>query len=435
MPTKFAYEAEIQAIRYVSKRKDKVILATLVPDWFSETPRNLVIAWLKNESLLSRTNLETYSAEQSLPFGQFFPSLDIIFGEPRDEPFEDTIKILEVKYSQRKLESVMKQITTVLFETDPMESAMKINDLIMQLTVNSRVQIRRIGDNISDEPVDLIKFSDSRRPKLNKLLIGRKNMIVIGGDSGMHKSNQAIDIIDAAVEHNVIELKNPNFIGQLFSKEMDYEEVEDRLVAKKMGWPLEDVTTKKGKWDKGKVDDYFQDPTKLKYIRDNFLVLGPEEFHNESDIIRSLVQTKASIWSLDFLQYYAQMASGNNASEQNVNVMRAIAFSKAIVQLTKTLGVIVSMVKKKAESRLSHFPRLDDLEWSGLTKQLAHSIGMCFWPYKIDQRKEKYVYFLSWQKVRKNDLFNEMLVLDPTIAKFTPMGIKDAAAWEYLREM
>lgn len=434
MPSKYSESAEVQIIRFIAHTKDVTKLAMLVPDWFSELHKNLVIAWKSNNSLLSRTNLETYATEHNISFGNFFPETSTIFTPPRDEEFDDTVKILEVKYSQRKLEALMKEIDSTLYENDPMEAAIKINDLITKMSSNSKTIVRKIGTDLQDENPALINFGP-RRPGVNRTLPARKNVLVIGGDSGHHKSNNVIDMLDAVTEYNVIQLQNSNFNVDFFSKEMDYEEVEDRIISKKMAWPLEDVTKRNGKWDKAMVEDYLQDPMKLKYIRDNIRIISPDQFHNESDIIRFLVQSKADVWALDFLQYYAQMSANNDPTQQNVNVMRAIAYSKAIVQMTKSLAIVVSMIKKKAESRLTHFPRLDDLEWSGLTKQLAHAVGMCFWPYKVDQRKEKYIYFVSWQKVRKNDLFNEMLVVKPEIAEFKPMGLKDAQSWQYLAEM
>jgi replicative DNA helicase len=113
------------------------------------------------------------------------------------------------------------------------------------------------------------------------------------------------------------------------------------------------------------------------------------------------------------------MSAGNNAEMQNKNVMEAIATIKILTEVTNSLGIVLSQLRKKNDNRQTHFPRVDDLEWSGLTKQISDVVGLCFWAWKINSdTAQMNWYTVSWQKVRDADPFNEVLWVMPEICDF-----------------
>jgi replicative DNA helicase len=157
--------------------------------------------------------------------------------------------------------------------------------------------------------------------------------------------------------------------------------------------------------------------TKYPYLEQNFIIVDGTKFRNATDVSRIINTFRPTVWGLDYIQYFAQISAGN-ALEQNRNVMEVMATMKVLTETTDSLGIMLSQLRKKDKNSLIHFPRVDDLEWSGLIKQLSRNIGICFWPYKIKQTADINWFTVSWQKVRYGKLFNEVFKVYPEYCNF-----------------
>lgn len=407
-------EAELTVLRYLCQNYSASYLSLIKSEWFykaehkaiyraiSDTPHKITYPELSNyiQSKYHGINIDVWLKKD------LFSSELVEEGE-----VGICIDIIEEKYRLRKLEEKLISIHDTMFQST---IASVETDLITYFHANStnKEPTTSLDENFEEENNDLILFDD-KRPALNRLSLLRDTVVTIGGDSSHHKTNQLIDILINALLANYP--KNPDFKVMMFSGEMSWRRIRDRIYAKMLHIPLKDITSRNIKVHE--VKELFR--IGFPQLISNFILIRPDQFRTVNDLSRLVIQYKPDVWGLDFLQYFAQMSAGNNAEQQNKNVMEAIATIKILVEVTHSLGIVLSQLRKKSDQRAVHFPRIDDLEWSGLTKQISDVVGLCFWPYKI--RPETATmdwYTVSWQKVRDADPFNEVLSVEPQYCDF-----------------
>lgn len=429
-------KAELIVLSNVIFYEDIRTLGILNADWFSEDMRHVVMILKKDTRNFSRVNFEM--AYKSLPDAArrveaVYGSVDVLFSiYDATYKVSDAVKLLETKYIQFKIAQELDQVKAIIYNEEPSKIILRLNEFFAKIPTGQN-KVRKVSQNLKEVNETLIWLS-KHRPLIQKTIPARKNLLVIGGDSGMHKTNQAIDFLLDSIKANLCIDENPALMdlvksqklvekpdwkAALFEKEMDWEETRDRVIAKAFKIPFADVTMRKGLFDLGRINEGLKG--EYSWIDNNLCIIGPEDFNTEADIIRFITENKIDIWALDYVQLFAQSNPNAGTKEMNPLVMQTIAFAKICVQLTNTYGILVSQVRKKDERRLTHFPRLDDLEWSGVIKHLAHVVAMCFWPHRIDTNKPSDVYILSYQKVRKQDMYSEFLKVDAPIGNFTPM--------------
>lgn len=397
------------------------MLGSVNVNWFSPASQHIIIILQSDTKNLSRVYLEMELSK--LPdrskeeLKATFGTQDKLF-EPVDTTYKpnEAMKFLETRHIQEQMSLELSEIQKHIFDNDPAKTILHIVEYFNKIPTGLS-KARRISSNLSKTNETLITLSTTR-PLLQKTIPAKKNLMVIGGDSGMQKTNQALCILIDAIKANII--TDPNFKVIFFSKEMDWDEARDRVLAIVLDIPFDDVTNRKGKFDLGKTNELLA--SDLRWVDENFVLVAPEEFNTEADIIRFITENSATVWALDFVQLFAQVGAGNKLMEMNPLVMKTIAFAKICVQLTNTYGILLSQVRKKDERRLTHFPRMDDLEWSGAIKHLAHVVMMVFWPYRIKQEESiMHIFISSYQKVRKNNMASEFQHSNPANCSFSPM--------------
>ena len=132
---------------------------------------------------------------------------------------------------------------------------------------------------------------------------------------------------------------------------MSWGRIRDRIFAKLLH--IEHDKIKRRQIRVHEVLDLYK--TDFPQIESNFILIDPKQFRTVSDLSRLIIQYKPDIWGLDFLQYFAQMSAGNNAEMQNKNVMEAIATIKILTEVTNSLGIVLSQLRKKNDQRQTHF--------------------------------------------------------------------------------
>lgn len=412
------HEAELTILKYLCTKHDPAYLVLIQPKWFHSPVHRAVFEVLRQ-----------YGASRKLTYAELSNHLQAVhpetpvdvwaktelFKENDIEPGEVAIctDIIEEKWKLRELESKLMDVHARMFTGSLIDVHTELIAYFHQNAVKKEL-IKSLDEDFESENKDLIEFG-STRPALNKLGALKNTVITIGGDSSHHKTNQLLDILIRALLHNYP--KNPDFKVMLFSGEMSWSRIRDRIFAKMLQIELEKVTRRHVQ--PHQIVGEFQE--KYPALVSNFYLISPSQFRSMSDLNSLVASYKPDVWGLDFLQYFAQMSAGNNAEQQNKNVMEAIAQIKILTEITNSLGIILSQLRKKSEQRLLHFPRMDDLEWSGLTKQISDIVGLCFWPYKINpSTAQMNWYTVSWQKVRDSEPFNEVLWVKPEFCDFMP---------------
>lgn len=415
---------ELETIRIVGNSKNPKLVEQLDEKWFTYLPcRHAITIWKADYRNFEFINFSAYNQEKS--FGLTKVAIEEVYEYPMsNSELTDCISIVKRKYRQRLISEKMEEIQGKIFSMSPEETEVELMTYFKNEEVVERPVRRMITDDFEQDNKDLIVIGGTIRPELDDIMPLKKTIITIGADSGHHKSNQAIDMLVLFIQNN------PGKKAAFFSFEMDFEEARARLYSKCLKIDLKSIMRRKNK-DGSKLE--VERLTERMYkehplVVSNFLLYDAQDFKKNSDISRILIQEEPVVWALDYLQYYAQMQAENNASEQNKNVMETIAFTKTIAQITNSLGIDLSQIKKFSDTRVTQFPRINDLEWSGLTKQISHSIAMCFWPYKHYPKEVKNLslddyYMCAWQKVRNGELWTEELKVTPETCSFEPYNL------------
>lgn len=411
-------EAEITILKYLCKNEYNPALGTMLSEEWFYTPENRIIF----EIIKDNGRQITY-AELSNLIQAKYPRIEIsawlkndLFrsNDITEDEVNICIDIIEEKYRLREFEKKLLTIHENMF-SGTVEEVQTQLITYFHSTATTKERLKSLDEDFELVNKDILEFGNER-PGLNKLYALRDTVITIGGDSSHHKTNQLLDILIKGLLHNY--KTNPNFKVMFFSGEMSWKRIRDRIFAKMLQIDLADVSKRTRSPESMKAEFMEKYPMLLS---ENFILVPPTKFRSVSDLSSLVVRHKPDIWGLDFLQYFAQQSAGNNAEQQNKNVMEAIATIKILAEVTNSLAIVLSQLRKKSEQRQTHFPRIDDLEWSGLTKQISDVVGLCFWPYKISPvNADINWYTVSWQKVRDGDPFNEVLQVIPEYCDFKP---------------
>jgi replicative DNA helicase len=100
---------------------------------------------------------------------------------------------------------------------------------------------------------------------------------------------------------------------------------------------------------------------------------------------------------------------------------------QSLALATKSVGIILSQVKKGIEFRRSKKPTVSDIEWSGLIKQLSSYIFFSYYPgkyYGFDVLKED-EYFLLAEKTRFAENFVYPMIVDQDLGTFKEIESPD----------
>lgn len=423
-------EAELTILKYLCKQEYNPAMNTMInKEWFY-TPEHRIVF-----EIISEAGRQITYAELSNMIQSKYPSMSIDTWLKNDlfrsndislEEVNICIDIIEEKYRLRNFEKKLMDIHDNMF-SQTVEQVQTQLITYFHSAGTTKEKLKSLDEDFELVNKDMLEFGEAR-PGLNQLYALRDTVITIGGDSSHHKTNQLLDILIKALLHNYP--KNPNFRVMFFSGEMSWKRIRDRIFAKMLQIDLADVSKRVISPEKMKAEFAEKYPMLL---QDNFILVPPTKFRTVSDLSSLVVRHKPDIWGLDFLQYFAQQSAGN-AEQQNKNVMEAIATIKILAEVTNSLAIVLSQLRKKSEQRQTHFPRIDDLEWSGLTKQISDVVGLCFWPYKIYPAMSSLNWYtVSWQKVRDGEPFNEVLYVNPHYCDFvqhpTPYAERKYFEW------
>jgi len=206
------------------------------------------------------------------------------------------------------------------------------------------------------------------------------NVMALTGDTGTMKTTLALWIMLETL------IKNPDFTGVFFEKEMHVSDLARKLVSKMMRRTTKELM-------QGIIDGYATsiastvtnkyDEYNLKDALDRLILIPNNRFHDTNDMHRIIAQYDANIWCLDFMTQIVM-----DSSSLNEAVAKAANNLKNIVADTGSFGIVINQSRKMEGNRRDKRVTENDAEWSGTVKQIAaYHVGI-FYPYK---------YYGQWQ--------------------------------------
>jgi replicative DNA helicase len=248
----------------------------------------------------------------------------------------------------------------------------------------------------------------------------RGMIITIAGDSGQMKTTLALEKAFRMAE------ANPDAKIAVFSKEMLATDLVKKLISRICGIPISEIFSQK--YDKKFVEKKMME---VEAWRENRIrIINPNSFSGVPDIARIQMTHRFDIWFLDFIQLLEFAKAASNSSDYNVQIGQNMRNLQSLALATKSVGIVLSQVKKGIEQRRVKRPTISDIEWSGLIKQLSSYIFFSYYPgkyYGFDVFPEDN-YFLIAEKTRFAESFTYPMRVNPQLGIFTELLNPDERA-------
>lgn len=245
----------------------------------------------------------------------------------------------------------------------------------------------------------------------------RGMLITIAGDSGHMKTTYALDKAFRMAD------KNPNAKIGIFSKEMLATDLMKKQISRICGIPISKIFSQ----------EYDKDFVKKKMMEvdawreDRIRIINPNSFSGVNDIAKIQLANNFDVWFLDFIQLLEFGKAASNSSDYNIQIGQNMRNLQSLALATKSVGIILSQVKKGIEFRKSKKPTVSDIEWSGLIKQLSSYIFFSYYPgkyYGFDTLPEDH-YYLMAEKTRFAENFVYPIKADPSLGTFKEIESPD----------
>lgn len=328
------------------------------------------------------------------------------------EEIDSYVAIIIDKYQKRKVYEFGRTIQSSILEGDDQFSvALKAQSILS--SIGSRVPLetnQELLDRVLNEKEGDVVSSGY---KLIDNFIGgyaRGMIISIAGDSGHLKTTFALDKAFRMAE------ANPNAKVGIFSKEMLATDLMKKQIARVCGIPTNEIFSQK--YDKEYVRKKMMS---IEAWRDNRIrIINPNSFSGVPDIARIQMTHRFDFWFLDFIQLLEFSKAANNSSDYNIQIGQNMRNLQSLALATKSVGIILSQVKKGVEQRKIKKPTISDIEWSGLIKQLSSYIFFSYYPgkyYGFDVIPEDN-YFLLAEKTRFAENFTFPMKVNPSLGTF-----------------
>ena len=318
-------------------------------------------------------------------------SLDEYITESEAESY---VKILSDRYEKRLVYNFAEEIKKALSEGhDQYHVLLRSQEILASINSKAKIESNQelLEKILKEEPSDSI----STGYKLIDQYIGgygRGMVVTIAGDSGHLKTTLAIDKAFRIAD------SNPKIKVGIFSKEMRAEDLLKKQIARICKIPMPKLL----------ANDYDKEYVKKKMSeveswRENRIrIINPNSFAGVSDIARIQMTHNFDVWFLDFIQLLEFAKAAATSSDYNVQVGQNMRSLQSLALMTKSVGIVLSQVRKGIEQRKVKKPTVSDIEWSGLIKQLSAYIFFSYYPgkyYGFDTMPAD-DYFLLGEKTR-----------------------------------
>lgn len=337
--------------------------------------------------------------------------LEDIYDYISHQEAESYTKVLQDKYQKRQLYEFGKYIQNAVMDgEDEVELALQAQKVLSSMSSKIKVDTNQelLEKVLSEEKVNVISTGFKH---LDEYLGGysRGMIITIAGDSGHMKTTFAIEKAFRMAQ------RNPNLKIGIFSKEMLAEDLMKKQISRICKIPISKIFAHD--YDKELVR---QKMDEVEEFRNNRIqIINPNLFTGVADIAKIQMTYKYDIWFLDFIQLLEFSKHASNSSDYNVQVGQNMRNLQSLALATKSVGIILSQVKKGVEYRDVRKPTISDIEWSGLIKQLSTYIFFSYYPSKYYGGKiSEDNYYLLGEKTRFAGSFTYPIKVLPDLGLF-----------------
>lgn len=414
---------------YVEQKAKDKFLVLLYGELYSNSKYLKVAQYLKTFRLFDPILLSNKLSELKVMEVDYLDIKDISEEMVSEEDAYSYLKILEDKCGKRRVYGIGKDIIDkVLSGENQYEISLEASQELTRISSDSNI---RDNATILDEALN---SSYKNLIKSGYFLLDETtggftvgNVITIGGESGHMKTTIAIDMA-----FRMLEADKDVRIG-IFSKEMLSEELMKKIISRQCQISMTNILN--NRYDKDKVRKEIMN---FEPIRNNRIkIIDPKNFHGANDIAKIQFAERFNVWFLDFIQLLDSKSSGS--SDFNIEVMNNMKHLKNLSVTTESLGVVLSQIKKGVELRLKKVPTINDLEWSGVIKQLSSYVFLSYYPVKyfknipvmgVGEIPDN-LYYLLGEKTRFSEGMVFPMQVNPSFGTFSEiLDLHQVARWQ-----
>lgn len=416
-------DAELKIIGYlfnpfVKKEAKDQVLQVVTPDHFVDEKLKFLFHAIKLHRIYDKIVLyeKIGSLKQRDIDEQFIREIDDFVTEGEIESYTT---IIQDKYQKRKVYNFGKQIMEDIADgADQFEVALKAQTILRN--IGSRVKLEsneELLDQVLDEqPGEVISTGFDL---IDNYLGGysRGMVVTIAGDSGHMKTTLALDMA-----FRIAEKSTKSKVG-IFSKEMLATDLMKKQISRICGIPTNEIFGQR--YDKEFVKRKMMEN---EVWRENRVrLINPSTFGNVADIAKIQMTHRFDVWFLDFIQLLEFTKAATNSSDYNIQIGQNMRNLQSLALATKSVGIILSQVRKGIENRKDKKPTISDIEWSGLIKQLSSYIFFSYYPgkyYGFDEIPADHYYLIA-EKTRFAENFIYPMIVDPQLGIFHEVHDKE----------
>jgi replicative DNA helicase len=420
----FNWEAEEKIIGYlfnpqIPKEKKYQIVQLLTPDYFTEPKARSIFGIMKSENVFDKIILYEKASTEKKALRLCATDVMDIDDFVTTEEAESYIEIISDKFQKRKIYDFGKKVQQQMLEGgDQFQVALEAQSVLSSMGSKRKLETNQelLEEVLSEKSGDVLKTGFKH---IDKFLGGyaRGMLITIAGDSGHMKTTLALEKSFRIAE------ANPNIKVGIFSKEMLATDLMKKQISRICGIPINKIFSQD--YDKNYVREKMMEvePWASNRIR----IINPNSFSGVADIARIQMTYRFDVWFLDFIQMLEFAKTAQNSSDYNIQIGQNMRNLQALALATRSVGIILSQVKKGIEFRKAKKPTVSDIEWSGLIKQLSSYIFFSYYPgkyYGFDVLPPDYYYLIA-EKTRFAEQFTYPLKVNPTYGYFDEIESAD----------
>jgi replicative DNA helicase len=420
----FSWEAEEATLGYllnnhIDKDKKVQLLQILDDSYYTNSKFQYIFSQLKRLGPTDKIVLWDKISHSAPGLKLDWVDIEQIDDFVTEEQIDAYVSILMDRYQKRRLHDFGKDVQDAMVAgKDQFEVALKAQSLLTQLSSRSKLETNQeLLDRVLDEqPGDVLS---SGYQQIDAFIGGyaRGMIIAIAGDSGHLKTTLALDKAFRMAE------RNPKIKVGIFSKEMLATDLMKKQIARICGIPTSLIFSQR--YDKDFVRSKMME---IEAWRNNRIrIINPNSFSGVADIARIQMTHRFDVWFLDFIQLLEFAKAANNSSDYNIQIGQNMRNLQSLALATKSVGIVLSQVKKGIEHRRVMKPTISDIEWSGLIKQLSSYIFFSYYPgkyYGFNAIPEDH-YYLVAEKTRFAESFIYPMKVNPGLGTF--QELPDAA--------
>ncbi len=419
-----SWEAEEAVLGYllnpnVEREKKYQTLQIIEPDYFESSTYRNIFGYIKEHNIFDKIVLWDKILPSPVKGSLEWKDINDIEELVTENELNSYIEILLDRFQRRRLVEMGKAITEEIIQgTDPFEVALKSQNKLMSLTSRAQLETNQeLLDKVLDEDSDDVL---STGYQLIDSFVGgyaRGMIVTIAGDSGHLKTTLALDKAFQMAE------RNPKIKVAIFSKEMLATDLMKKQIARICGIPTPLIFSQQ--YDKEFVRKKMMEVEP--WANNRIRIINPNSFSGVADIAKIQMTHRFDVWFLDFIQLLEFARHAGNSSDYNIQIGQNMRNLQALALATKSVGIVLSQVKKGVEQRRIMKPTISDIEWSGLIKQLSSYIFFSYYPGKYYgfNTIEADQYFLIAEKTRFAESFHLPMKVNPGLGVFTEITDPD----------